>query len=86
MEIAAYKLINLEDFDALGVPQAYYTKQFQDLSELSFMVCKWEDYGILINGEIIFPRTNGINPYALKKNAIWIDEERNVWWGLLDVN
>ena len=50
------------------------------------MVCKWENYGILINGEIIFPGTNGINPYALKKNAIWIDDERNVWWGLLDVN
>ena len=31
MEIAAYKLINLEDFDALGVPQDYYNKQFQDL-------------------------------------------------------
>lgn len=83
MKIDGYKVANLNDFDALGVPQAYYELNFQYLGKMSMMICKWIDYGVLINGELLFPGINGVNPYVSKKNAVWIDDDRNVWWGEL---
>lgn len=81
MQVDGYKIANLNDFDALGVPQAYYKVDLQYLGKLSFMICKWIDYGVLINKELIFPGLNDVNPRAMKNNVIWFDDDRNVWWG-----
>lgn len=83
MQVDGYKIANLNDFDALGVPQAYYEVDLQYMGKLSFMICKWIDYGVLINKELIFPGLNDVNPRAMKNNVIWFDSDRNVWWGQL---
>lgn len=38
MKIDGYKVANLNDFDALGVPQAYYELNFQYLGKMSMMI------------------------------------------------
>lgn len=79
-----YFIMNLDDFDKMNVPQIYETKEFQDLGSIPYCVFKGENYGIIWNGEIMTPYTNGVNPFASKKNAAYIDDERNLWVGVRD--
>ena len=79
-----YKVMNLNDFDALGVPQLYDSANFDKLGNKEYCIFKGENYGIIQGGEILVPFTNGINPFESKNNSAYIDNDRNLWVGVND--
>lgn len=79
-----YKLANLNDFDALGIPRNDYTGNFEGLGSMDYAIFQSiSGYGCIFNGEILFPYLNGCNPFVAKKNAAYIDENRDLWVGIL---
>lgn len=79
-----YKLTNLDEFDALGIPRNDYNNNFEGLGNMNYAVFQTQTgYGVIFNGEILFPQINGANPIAGKKNAAYIDENRDLWVGIL---
>lgn len=79
-----YKLANLDEFDKLQVPQAYYTETLEGLGQVEYGVIKCLDmYGLIFNNEIMFVGLNDENPTATKKTAAYVDADRNLWGGVL---
>lgn len=79
-----YKIMNLNDFDKMNVPQVYDNKNFQNVGNVSYCVFKGKNYGLIWKNELLVVGTNGVNPVESKHNSAYIDDNRDLWVGVKD--
>lgn len=82
-----YKVLNLDDFDALNVPRLDTTIKTEDLDEQPFTLFKGNLYNVMFLDLLFTVELNGVNP-VLKVNsaknlrvAVYVDADRNLWVG-----
>lgn len=82
-----YKVINLNEFDALNVPRLDTSIMTEDLDEQDIAIFKGELYNVMFLNLLFTIGLNNKNPVAkinTDKNlrvAAYVDAERNLWVG-----
>lgn len=77
-----YKIFNLNDFEALDLVSKTYTLDLENLGVKDFLVTKGNSIGITYEGVFLQLELNDENPFAFDGNAIYIDANDDVFWGI----
>lgn len=82
-----YKVLNLDNFDALGIPRLDTTIKTTDLDKQELSVFKANFYNVMFLNLLFTIGLNDKNP-VLKVNeeknlrvAAYVDDDRNLWIG-----
>lgn len=82
-----YKFLNLNDFDALGIPRLDTTIKTKDLDEQNISLFKANLYNVMFLNLLFTINLNNKNPVVKinkEKNlrvAVYVDANRDVWVG-----
>jgi hypothetical protein len=75
-------IFNSDDFEALELPSRTYTLILENIGQVDILVTKGNTIGITYNGIFLSLNMNDNNPFVMDGQAIYIDENNNVWLGL----
>lgn len=79
-----FNIFNLNDFDALNVPDYTFPIELQGRGEYVFRVCKGISYSVIVDGIFLTPGLNGRNGFNFQERSAYVDENRNLWVGFLN--
>ncbi len=78
----AYKIINIDEFEALDIPSRKITVVLGTLGLKDILVTKGNYISILYDGIFLSLNLNDKNPFEFGGNAIFVDPDNNLWLGL----
>lgn len=82
MTFTWYKIFNKTTFEALDLVSKTYTLDLENLGLKDFLVTKGVSIGITYNDVFLQLELNDENPFAFDGNAIYIDANNDVFWGI----
>ncbi len=80
----AYKLINLDDFEALELVSRKLTIILGTLGQKEVLVTKGNLVSILYNDVLLSVNLNDKNPFEFEGYAAFIDPNNDIWLGILN--
>lgn len=82
MSVNYYKVGNLNDFEALNVPQLEQELELEDLGVAKVVFIKGFSFSVIFNGEMLTPNLNGRNPFYKQHTTAYVDPQtRDIWVG-----
>lgn len=78
-----FYIFNSPDFMATGLVSRTYTVVLDGIGQKDILVTSGEALGMTYDGVFLPLQLNGKNPFAIDERAIYIDENNNVWLGIL---
>ena len=78
-----FLLMNLNEFDKLGISDFPKDVILEDLGERSFRITKGVNYGVVFVDEDFYlsAKLNGNNPFVVGDRRVYIDDKRNLYVG-----
>lgn len=77
-----YLIFNTDEFDDAGLVSQTVTLVLEGIGQKDFLVTKGELYGITLDNDFLALNQLDANPFEFEGNAIYIDENNDVWWGM----
>lgn len=82
-----WKVFNLDEFNALNVPDYYLTLNLDGLGLTDIVIMRGFDISVLFLGYVLTPFLNGRNGFSIEnKVSAYIDEDNNLWVGQNESN
>ena len=81
-----YKIFNLNEFDALGVPDFSVSVELAERGQQTFRILKGFLYSVIVDDIILTPMLNDRNGFNKDTRSAYIDEENNLWIGYAPEN
>jgi len=78
-----YKIFNIDVFDALDLYSEEFQVILQGYAFKTIMVYKGIGYSVLIDGVFLRVDLNAKNPFIFEERAIFVDENDDVFYGVL---
>lgn len=82
MDFDWYKIINLTEFEALGVPLKVVELFLEEIGLTEILVTKGNFVSITFNDILLPINMNDENPFAFEDHAVWLDEFNDIWLGI----
>lgn len=79
-----YNVFNLDDFEAEGLVSKEYTKEFEGVGEKTILVTKSNLVGVLFDDIYLPLELNNNNPFEMDDRAVYIDDDNEVYVGILN--
>ncbi|MDR2426821.1 MAG: hypothetical protein LBD46_06575 [Endomicrobium sp.] len=76
-----YRIFNLNDFDALSVPDYTFSIELEGKGFQTFRIIKGLLYSVIVDGIFLTPFLNGRNGFEKDNKSAYIDEDNNLWVG-----
>lgn len=77
-----YKIVNVSDFEELGLPSQEITLELEGLGEKTILVTKGNAVSILYEGIFLSANFNDKNPFEFEDHAIYVDSNDDLWLGI----
>lgn len=85
--ISWWKILDLNEFESLGVPDYYFSKTLNGLGLVDFIVMKGFGISVIFQGYVLTPRLNNRNGFSVADKYIaYIDKDNNLWVGMKNEN
>ena len=81
-----FKVFNLNDFDALGVPDFTFTADLADRGLQTYRLLKGYLYSVIVDGLVLTPFLNDRNGFNKDNRSAYIDQDNNLWVGYAPEN
>lgn len=82
-----WKILNLDEFTALNVPDYYLTLNLEGIGLTDIVIMRGFDISVLFLGYVLTPFLNNRNGFNIKgKVSAYIDEQNNLWVGQNESN
>lgn len=78
-----YFMFNLDEFNALGLVSRTYTLTLENIGQKDVLLTKGNYIGITYEGIFLPLNQTEKNPFEFDDQAIYVDEDQNVWLGFL---
>lgn len=82
MTFTWYKIFNKTEFEVLDLVSKTYTLDLENLGVKDFLVTQGITTGITYNDVFLSLEMSDENPFAFDGNAIYIDANNDVYWGI----
>lgn len=79
-----YNIFNLDDFEAEALSSKTYEVNLTDVGLKSILVTKGNYTSVLFDDIFLTINLNGYNPFTKDDRGVYIDENNDVWVGILD--
>lgn len=86
MEYDWFNIFNLTDFNSTGLISRTYSFFLGTLGLKAILVTKGNVVSMLYDGVFLPIQLNSLNPYKIDDRAVFIDENNDVWLGILNVD
>ncbi len=80
----SYKIINLNDFEALNLPSRKITANFDGIGIMDILITKGNCVSLLFDGVFLSLNLNNKNPFEFEDYAAFLDPDDNIWLGIKD--
>jgi hypothetical protein len=77
-----YKIYNLLEFIALGIPSKEYELAFEGLGVKTVMAVRGNTNAVVFDDVMLIINFNNQNPFAFENRAVYLDENNDVWVGV----
>ena len=78
-----YLIFNRADFLNLGLPSRTYTQVLEGVGQKDILATSGELCGMLYEGVFLPVGLNSKNPFEFEDHAVYVDENEDVWLGIL---
>lgn len=82
MTYDVFKIINLDDFNALGLASRNVSGLFGELGFKEVLVTKGNCVSMLYEGVFLSLNLNDKNPFEFDGHAIFVDPNNDLWLGI----
>lgn len=79
-----YFIVNLDEWLALDLVSKTYTFILDGIGQKDILVTQGNFTGITYEGVFLALNMNDENPFEFDSHAIYVDDDNNVWLGILD--
>ncbi len=86
MTLTWFKIFNQTEFEALDLVSKTYTVDLEVLGEKDILVTKGNYISILYEGIFLSIGMSEKNPFVFENTAVYLDENFDVWLGVLGAN
>lgn len=77
-----YKIINLDDFEALDIPSRTLTLLLSGLGEKEVLITKGNLVSIVYDDVFLSLNLNDKNPFEFEDYAAFLDPNNDIWLGI----
>jgi hypothetical protein len=82
-EYVWYWIFNHTQFLASGLVSKQATLDLEDIGDTEILITRGNLTSLVINGVMLSLNLNDENPFEFDSGAIYIDDDQNVWYGVL---
>lgn len=77
-----FRLINIDEFIALGIPSRELTLDLSGIGQKTILIVKGTNMGVVYEGVFLSVGLVGENPFEFEGYAVFQDDDNDLWLGV----
>jgi hypothetical protein len=77
-----YKLANIAEFEASGLPSKEVTLDLEGIGVRDILITHGNSIGVMYDGIFLIANFNENNPFEFEDHAVFLSENDDIWLGI----